>query len=48
MGKKCDQCMKLYVHKEDLEDSQEEKYLEDKLDESGKPKATIAKHINRG
>ena len=48
VGKKCDQGMKLYVHQEDLEDSQEVKYLGDILHESGKSKATISKRVNRG
>ena len=43
VGKKCNQCEKLYVHQQEMEDSDEVKYLGDILHNNGKIKATIAK-----
>ena len=48
VGKKCNQCEKLYVHQQEMEDSDEVKYLGDILHKNGKIKATIAKRINQG
>ena len=35
IGKKCDQCQELKVHKNDMKDSQKEKYLGDIISEKG-------------
>ena len=48
VGKKCNDCEKLFVHQDEMEDSLEVKYLGDILHENGKSKATILERINRG
>ena len=35
MGKKCDECTKLKVHKNEMKDSQKEKYLGDIISDKG-------------
>ena len=48
IGKKCDQCPKLKVHKDDMKDSQKEKYLGDSINEKGTLKDTIENRIAKG
>ena len=48
VGKKCNECEKLYVHQEVMVDSDEVKYLGDILHKNGKIKATVARRINQG
>ena len=41
IGKKCNDCEKLYVHQDEMVESSEVKYLGDILHENGKSKATF-------
>ena len=48
IGKKCNECEKLYVHQQEMGNSDEVKYLGDILNKNGKIKSTIMKRINQG
>ena len=48
VGKQINECAKLCVHEEEMENSNEEKYLGDKVNSSGKPKETIEDRKNKG
>ena len=48
IGKKCDDCDKLFVHENIMKEAHEVKYLGDVLDTHGNTKATITERLNRG
>ena len=48
IGKKCEDCAQLFVHSGVMKESQDEKYLGDRINISGKPKATIEERKRKG
>ena len=47
IGKKCNNCDKLYVQEKVMKEAQQVKYLGDIVHENGKSKATIVERVNR-
>ena len=48
MDKKCNECEPLYIHQDEMEVSNEVKYLGHILHDNGKPKATILQRKTKG
>ena len=48
IGAKCKECEKLLIHKEDMKEAHEVKYLGDMINDNGRPNSTILKRITRG
>ena len=48
IGKKCADCPELFVHKEHMKSSDQEKYLGDIVNKDGKQHATVVERISKG
>ena len=48
VGRKCDTCPSLFVQKEKVNDSEQEKYLEEVIHQNGKQHATVVDRLSKG